>query len=195
MDLQKLLVFIKLTQNFRDVERKVALLKAQRHENDAEHSYQLAITAWYIIDSQKLNLDSGLAIQYALAHDIVEVYAGDTPMNSKDKAYVASKAQREKEAAIQIKQEFPEFEELHHILHDYEARKDEESKFVYALDKLLPPLNIYLEKGHSWKKNEITLTMVIDHKLKKIALSPEIKKYFDELLQILKKEEHELFFQ
>ena len=75
MTLQKLLNFVKITADFRGVERKVALKKANRRENDAEHSYQLAMVAWYIVNSEKLGLNSDLVVKYALIHDLVEVYA------------------------------------------------------------------------------------------------------------------------
>ena len=193
MDLQKLLHFVRFSQLFREVERKVLIKKSQRPEGDAEHSFQLALVAWYLIDSNKLHLNTDRVIKYALVHDLVETYAGDTPMNSKDKEYLESKAEREKAAEIKIQKEFPEFPELIQSLHDYEKRKDNESKFVYALDKLLPPLNIYLEDGYSWKMNDVSLDLIITSKKEKIIISLEIKNYFDQLVELLKKDENRLF--
>ena len=193
MDLKKLLTFVAFTQQFRSIERAVVMLNPARKENDMEHSYQLALVGWYIVNAQKLSLDINKIIQYSLVHDVVEVYAGDTPMNSKDSAYIASKIEREKAAEQKIQETFSEFSELITMLHAYEKREDTESQFVYALDKILPPLNIYLEKGHSWKVNNITLKELIESKKDKVALSLEIKKIFDELVEILHKEEADLF--
>jgi putative hydrolase of HD superfamily len=194
MNLQKLLSFVKLTQDFRDVHRQIIFKKSNSKENDVEHSFQLAIVAWYLVDSHKFDLDTNLIVKYALVHDLVEVYAGDTPMNSKDDVYVAGKMEREKEAEKRIAKEFSEFDEMVDCIHAYENKVDKESKFVYALDKLLPVLSIYLDEGHSWKVDKIPLEMIIESKTNKIALSPEIKVYFDELIEILKKEESNLFF-
>ena len=193
MNLQKLLSFVKLTQEFRGVERQIVFKQSKVKENDTEHSFQLAIVAWYLANSHKFDLDTNLIVKYALVHDLVEVYAGDTPMNSTDEAYVASKQKREKEAEEKIGREFFEFKEMVDCIHAYEKKEDKESKFVYALDKLLPVLSIYLDEGHSWKVDKISLDMIIDSKTDKIALSPEIKKYFDEILEILHKEKDNLF--
>ncbi len=193
MNLQKLLSFVKLTQNFRDVEREIVFKKSGNKENDVEHSFQLAIVAWYLVDSHKFNLDTNKIVKYALVHDLVEVYAGDTPMNSQDHDYVASKGKREREAEQRITQEFTEFGEMVACIHAYEKKEDKESKFVYALDKLLPVLSIYLDQGHSWKVGKISLDMIIKSKTDKVALSPEIKKYFDELIEILHQEKDNLF--
>ncbi len=192
-NLQKLLSFIKLTQDFRNIERQVIFKKTNQRENDIEHSYQLAMAAWYLADSRKLDLNINLLLKYALVHDLVEIYAGDTPMHSKDEVYVQSKEQREKLAREKLKSEIVEFYEVHALIEAYEEKKDKESKFIYALDKLLPPLNIYLEGGHSWKVNNISLDMIIKSKSDKIALSPDVKVYFDELVEILEKNKDNLF--
>jgi putative hydrolase of HD superfamily len=151
------------------------------------------MVAWYIVHDQELDMDVNRVIKYALAHDLVEIYAGDTPINEQDKAYVGSKERREAEAAERIRNEFPDFTELHDLIDSYELRKDKESRFVYALDKILPPMIIYLERGHSWKKNKMTLEMVSDHKKDKVVVSPEVKALYDELIVHLKGEENELF--
>lgn len=193
MNLQKLLSFVKLTQDFRGVERQITFRSSQVKENDTEHSFQLAIVAWYLVNSHGFELDTNKIVKYALVHDLVEVYAGDTPMNSKDEEYVKSKVAREKEAEERIAQEFSEFSELTDCIHAYEKKEDKESKFVYALDKLLPILSIYLDQGHAWKTENITLDMIIDTKTDKVSFSPEVKKYFDEIVEVLRQEKDNLF--
>lgn len=186
--MDQLLRFIELTKKFREVKRMIRF-KDDTLESDPEHSFQLAVTAWYIVEANKLDLDLGLIFKYALAHDLVEVYAGDTP-SSVHREYESAretKKAREEEAAERIKEEFPEFSGLHSIIHAYERREDEESKFVYALDKLMPALNIYLDDGYSWKVNDVRIEDVIEYKKDQIAESPEIKKYFDMLVPLLQK--------
>lgn len=53
------------------------------------------------------------------------------------------KEQREHEAMERIRTEFPQAHPLWSRVEEYEKREDEESKFVYALDKVLPVINIY----------------------------------------------------
>lgn len=186
--MEQLLRFTELVGKFREVRRKVVFSYRADAENDAEHSYQLALTAWYIVSAQKLDLDMDKVMKYALAHDLVEAYAGDTPA-AVHKAYDAereTKEEREAAAAKQIADEFPEFAELHETIHAYEEKKDEESRFVYALDKILPILNICLDNGYSWKQNGVSVEDVVEYKSKQIADVPEIKKYFDLLVPMIR---------
>lgn len=193
--MEELLKFVELTQDFKAVRRKVVLAKEGREENDAEHSYQLAMIAWYIISTKSLDLDIGKCLKYALVHDLVEVYAGDTPsfVHRKYAEARSKKHEREQRAIQKLLFEFPEIEEMHELIRVYELKEDEESKFVYALDKILPIMNIYLDKGHSWKMHSITLEDLVEDKSKKVDVSPEIRKYFDLLMEVLKSEQATLF--
>jgi putative hydrolase of HD superfamily len=154
-----------------------------RQENDAEHSYQVAMLAWYLVESKKLPLDSSLVVKYALVHDLVEAYAGDTYIFDEESA--KTKHVREAEAQKKLGTVFVEFPEMNSLIQKYEDRQDEESKFVYALDKLIPMFNNYLDDGRTWKRNNITLEMLINQKQGKVEVSPECKKYFDELVSVL----------
>ncbi|MBX4195745.1 HD domain-containing protein [Candidatus Parcubacteria bacterium] len=185
--MNKLLKFIELTRKFREVERKIKF-KDGTDENDAEHSFQLAITAWYIAIANEMKFDMEKVLKYALAHDLVEAYAGDTPsdVHRKFEGERQTKHDREQEAAERIRKEFPEFDELHGIIEGYEKREDQESKFVYALDKIMPILNIYLDEGHSWKFYDVKIDDVIRYKQDKIAESPVVKKYFDLIIPLLR---------
>ncbi len=188
--MNQLLKFVQLTQEFKGVRRKLLIAKENREENDAEHSFQLAIVAWFLISRDNIPLNLELAFKYALAHDLVEVYAGDTPaaLHKNSAGAIATKNAREEAAAKQIKLEFPEFGELHDLIRGYEERKDPESNFIYALDKILPLMNVYLDGGHSWKFHDISLEDVISNKRDKFSGSPEIGKYFRELVTLLEKD-------
>lgn len=187
--LQKILKFIEFTHEIQKVERAIYIRGQTRKENDMEHQYQLAMLAWYIISTEKLKLNIGKVLQYALAHDIVEAYAGDTFFFGPRRG----KTQREKAALKRIEKEFPEFKDLHKIIENYEHKKDKESRFVYALDKILPICNIYFDKGRLWKEQQISLPLLLSKKKAKVAVAPELKSYYAELASLLKKEEKDLF--
>lgn len=189
----RLINFTKLLNKFRSVERVLLVNEKERNENDVEHSYYLAMLAWYVISTNKLDLNLDLVIKYALVHDFVEVYAGDTYIYSSDKEHLESKEQREKEAAEQLQKNFPEFNDLHQLIEGYEKREDKESRFVYALDKIQPVLNIYTDKGRTWKLQKVGLQMLIEHKKDKVSVSREVEEYFKALVELLKKEEKDLF--
>lgn len=193
MNLEKILKFNNLLTSFREIERQIFVKNIDQNENDAEHSFQLALLGWYIADSSDKGLNKDLIIKYALAHDLVEVYAGDTDVFSLDKSAHESKQEREARALERIKEEFPEFKELHGIIQSYEDKIDNESKFIYALDKLLPVLNIYQDSGRTWKKRGISFEMIVEAKKKKIETSPEITEYFEELVKLLEDGKTKLF--
>lgn len=191
--LEKLLGFAKMLNLLQAVERVIRVKDSDRWENDMEHSYHLAMLAWYIIDTQKLSLDREKVFCYALAHDLVEVYAGDTYLFSKDKELLTSKPERERLAAERLVTEFPEVPEMHAAIRHYVSKDDAESRFVYALDKIEPLIKLYLDGGRTWKEKGVTLEMAYESKKDKVALSPEIKEYFDEFMELLRKEEKQLF--
>lgn len=190
---QKLLGFAKMLNELQAVERVIRVKGSDRWENDTEHSYSLAMLAWYILDAEKLSLDRDKVLRYALAHDLVEVYAGDTYLFSEDTALLSSKPERERLAAERLAKELPEVPEMHQAIRAYIARDDAESRFVYALDKIEPILKIYLDDGRTWNEKKVTLEMIYQNKKDKVALSPEIQKYFDEFMVLLRKEEDRLF--
>lgn len=56
-----------LTHKFADIERDMYYPDPLRKENDAEHAFQLALIAWYIIDSNKITLDQNKIFKLCLA--------------------------------------------------------------------------------------------------------------------------------
>jgi putative hydrolase of HD superfamily len=191
-DLQNLIEFTKFTHKFQQVIRTILATGEDRNENDAEHSFQLALIAWYVINSMGLDYDLEKVIKYAIAHDLVETYAGDTYFHTKDKESIDNKQEREAEAAKRIAIEFPEFKELHEVIQAYEEKSDKEVKFIYALDKMIPVMNIYIDKGKSWHKHNVSLEM-IRTKDKKISENSDIEKLWQELVILLNKDKYNLF--
>jgi 5'-deoxynucleotidase YfbR-like HD superfamily hydrolase len=190
--LDQVIALMKLSNQFSLVQRAIYKIDTERMENDAEHSYQLAFLGWQLNDMLKLWLDSNRIMQYALAHDLVEIYAWDT-----DAMWTAwdpaTKVQREHEAFLRLQNEYSSFASFIEALEKYEARSDEESRFVYALDKLLPTINIYLNWWRDWKRKGVTLADTKAYKDKKVAEHPEIEKLYNELNQRLE-ENYDMYF-
>jgi len=182
-NLSDILKFLKLLHLFQQVRRATLVTGEDRQENDFEHSYQLAMLGWYLIERKKLKLDSSLVVKYSLVHDLVEAYAGDTYTYGLVEKEV--KHEKETKAQKKLEEEFADFPEMNALIKNYEERNDEESRFVYALDKIIPMLNNYSDNGRTWKKHNITLEMLINQKQGKVEVSPECKAYFDELVEKL----------
>ena len=189
--LESLLQFVHFTHLTHKVERVARIPGETRYANTVEHSYQLTLLAWYLIEKERLPLNKDLVIKYALVHDLVETYAGDTYAHGTEGK--DSKVQREHEAQKRIAVEFPEFKDLHTYIEAYELKQDPESRFVYALDKLIDPVNIYLENGKLWHEKKVTLQEVLDYKTEKIAVDPTVSKYFTELVVLFREKEDILF--
>jgi putative hydrolase of HD superfamily len=148
----------------------------------AEHTFELALLCWYIAHAEKLPLDHEKILKYALAHDLIEAYAGDTP--AYDTAGQVDKAAREHAALERITAEFPNFPELIATITAYEAKVDEEARFVYATDKLVDPLNTSMEEGLThWKERGVTYQDMRTYKDAKIAHHPTIARLWQLLIE------------
>ncbi len=182
--LESSLNFTKFMVALQKVERAIYIPGEDRKENDAEHSYQLAMLAWYLIQKQGLQLDMEKVFAFALVHDLVEVYAGDTHAHG-DQARIDSKEAREREAAEKIAEQFPDFPEMSQTIAEYEANTTPEAQFVYVLDKIIPMLNIMLDGGRLWREQNITIPKIEIMKRAKVSISPELAPLFDEIMDFL----------
>ena len=189
---ETLLDFFRFTHDAHKIERVARIPGEKRYATMVEHSWQLALFAWYIIENEKLQLNKEKVLMYALVHDLVETYAGDTYLY--DPEGLKTKEIREHEALMRIKSERQDFEALGEYIAAYEKRADAESKFVYALDKLIDPINIYLEDGLLWQEKEITLAMIVEKKQGKVTMDPTVAALFAMVVAKLKEREPELFY-
>lgn len=184
-DIHRLLEFQKLLAQFNEVDRRLHRKRDGKYqqENDSEHSYNLVMSAWYV-SSFFPHLDQNLILRYALVHDFVEVFAGDTYIFASAEE-LASKSDREKVALDRLKEEWNDFADLTRYAHEYEELANEEAKFVYALDKVMPMMTIYIHDGYTWATEGVTLAQLRNKKASQVEVSPEIKPYFDELCEVL----------
>lgn len=185
-DIHRLIELQKLLLDFSNVERVVHRKHQGKKyvlENDTEHSYNLAMAAWFLVKWFP-RLDKNLLIQYALIHDFVEVHAGDTYIYG-NPDQLDSKVQREAEALKKLEKDWADFPDMIESIHTYEDKTTPEARFVYALDKLMPVMVIYIHKGYTWKKKLVTAKMLYDHKLEQVSKSPEVLPYFIQLHELL----------
>lgn len=191
--IQDFLASLRLLHDFQKVERVILVPGSERNENDVEHSYLLAMLAWQIAEMVAPHLSREKVLKYALVHDLVEVYAGDTYFYDTQSDVFRDKTAREHAAMKRILEEKMLSEDMCASLAAYEARMDSEAQFVYALDKLIPIMSIYLDGGKTWKAHGITFENLHRLKREKIVGSPEILKLFDELVVLLEKDKQVLF--
>lgn len=179
-DLSRTLEYIRLLQTFQSVERVAHAPNLLRKENDVEHSYSLSMLCWYLCDALDLDLSRNKVIEYALCHDLVETYAGDTFIY--DTEGQKTKREREEKARLRIQNEFPEFKHLHKTIVEYEQRTDKETLFVHAIDKLLPALINYVQGGHTWKEMNLDHDGLYANKREKIGDQKEARDLLEQLI-------------
>lgn len=192
--LEDIFSFLKLLHQFRAVERRIYTSKERvRRENDVEHSYELAMMAWYIIDLKELTLDVNKVLQLALLHDFVEVYAGDTFVYDKDQKALDSKEEREREALEKLEKEWPEQSSFWAIVKEYERKESPETIFVYVLDKLLPFLHVTMNEGVEWREGDISLDLIKKTKEAQMSLSKDIEPYYRQFIILLEENQEKYF--
>ena len=103
-------------------------------------------------------LDLGLVAQFALIHDLVEAYAGDTNalrmMTEKDHD---EKRAREHAALDRIREEMGEsFPWVHETIEAYESLATPEARFVKTIDKCLPGITHALNRGATLKRERMS---------------------------------------
>lgn len=187
LPLKRLLEFQRLLLEFSQIDRVV---HRKHHadmvlETDTEHSYNLAMTAWLLADSfPELNRD--LLIRFALVHDLVEIHAGDTYVFA-DPSHLATKHEREAKALEQLRKDWADFPDMIAHIEMHEKRDSPEAAFIYALDKIMPMMQIYINDGYTWQQENLTLQRLAEAKKTKVAASPAVLEYYEELYKLLKK--------
>lgn len=185
-DIHRLLTLQRMLLAFRAIERILPIPPSiDKMENDVEHSYSLAMTAWFLA-SYFPHLDRDRLIRLALAHDLIEIHSGDTYAYH-DNPELATKAERETAALEKLARDWPDWPEITEHIADYQSHSSEEAKFVYALDKLMPALMDYINEGRAWRHLGISFEDFMHEKEKKMPVSPDVYAYYQELLAILSK--------
>jgi putative hydrolase of HD superfamily len=188
LELQSLLI------QFMEIERLVFIPDGKfknRFENDTEHSFNLAMLAWYLSQGYP-NLDKNKIIQFALVHDLVEIYAGDVMAIGRTEKEEELKNTAEKNALVKLKNNWPDFQEMTDTIDNYERQDSPESVFVKSLDKIAPLLLQLLSEGKTWKFHNMSRHDIISHKDDKTKNSPEIHAIWNELKKIVMK--HDEYF-
>ena len=144
----KIVELSQLCLQFARVNRVTYHEDGKRFESDADHTVMLGIVACAFAEQFEPNLDRGLIAQYALVHDFVEVYAGDTcTINATGEQFV-DKALRESAALHKLKYQFNStLPWLTATIESYDTLASPEARFIKTLDKVLPKITHALNKG------------------------------------------------
>jgi len=154
--------FILEIDKLKKILRRTPLLDRSRQENSAEHSWHIALIVLVLAEyADEDHLDLLQVIKLLLAHDLVEIDAGDTYCY--DESGVQDQNKREKKAADRIFNILPEDQakSFRALWDEYEDRSTPESRFANALDRFQPLLHNYFTEGHSWRQHRIQKKQVL----------------------------------
>jgi putative hydrolase of HD superfamily len=166
----------------------------RRWENDAEHSWSLAILACSLAGEIDPELDIGKVCQFATVHDLVEIYAGDTSVFAANKD-LNSKADRERAALKIITKEFAHFPWIARTITAYEHKDSQEALFVYALDKYIGCVYDHMDEAKLFRERKVTLAdynKVLEPHRTKAHSHPGVAEYYDEVRRLL--DQHPEYF-
>ena len=97
---RKQLAFIIEIDKIKHIIRRTKLFDGSKLENDAEHSWHLAVMCLVFSEYANVPVDIAKVVKMVLVHDVVEIDAGDTFIY--DEKLMADKAAHEEEAAKQM---------------------------------------------------------------------------------------------
>lgn len=180
--LKKQMEFIVEVDKVKNIIRQTYLADGNRKENDAEHSWHLALMAVLLKEYSNEEVDLAKVVPMVLIHDLVEIDAGDT--YAYDEAGAETKRERETKAADRIFGMLPQdqckwFREL---WEEFEAYETPEAKFAHVLDNCQPLLLNDASNGRSWAEHGVRKSQIYKRNEHTSEGSVEIWEYMKELI-------------
>lgn len=159
--LEQQINFIMEVDKLKNIVRQNYLSDGSRKEDDADHSWHLALMCAILSEHSNQKIDIVKTMVMVLIHDIVEIDAGDT--YAYDAEFNVSKRERELAAAERIFHLLPEDQakEMRSLWDEFEENETPEAKFAATLDRVQPFLLNAASNGKSWKEHGVTFSQVM----------------------------------
>ncbi len=175
--------FIVEIDKVKNIFRQTYLADANRKENDAEHSWHLAISAFLLKEHVKEEVDLLKTILMVLIHDLVEIDAGDT--YAYDDAGAIDKREREEKGAERIFGMLPEDQGTYfrELWEEFETYESADAKFAHLLDNFQPLLLNDASNGKSWEEHGVKKSQIYKRNAKIEETSAPVWEYMKALIQ------------
>nr|WP_330382871.1 HD domain-containing protein [uncultured Blautia sp.] len=175
--------FILEIDKMKEILRQNYLADGSARENDADHSWHLAMMALILSEYSNEKVDVTRVVPMVLTHDLVEIDAGDT--YAYDEAGALTKEKREKAAADRIFGILPKEQGtwMRGLWDEFEACNTPESKFAHVLDNSLPLFLNHAAGGISWKEHKVKRSQIYKRNRITGDGSAKIWEYMQELIQ------------
>ncbi len=180
--LEKQLAFILEADKEKNIFRRTHLSGHGRLENDAEHSWHMAMMIYLLKEYANEDFDVEKAMMMALIHDLVEIDAGDT--YAYDTKGLKGQKEREKRAADRLFGMLPDDQrdELRALFEEFDAGESAEARFAKAMDNFQPLLLNNSNGGADWREHKVSKSKVVGRQKTSSLGSEEIWKYTEELI-------------
>ena len=181
--MEKQLAFSLEIDKVKNIFRQTHLSDHGRNENDAEHSWHMAIMAYLLREYANEKIDIAKVMLMCLIHDIVEIDAGDT--YAYDTENLKTQKAREDAAKERIFSLLPEDQakDLIALFDEFEALESAESKFAHAMDNIQPLILNNSNNGSDWKEHHVTAEQVYNRQSKTKLGSEKLFEVADQLLR------------
>ncbi|MBC3539729.1 HD family hydrolase [Rufibacter sediminis] len=155
------IAFIHEIDKLKYITRKTRLFNSDRHENDAEHSWHLAMMALVLAEHANEPVDVLKVVKMLLLHDLVEIDAGDTFLF--DTVLNHANTEAERKAALRIFGLLPQkqADEFLQLWEEFEAGETAEAKFARTMDRLEPLLQNVSNQGGTWREYNVSYERVM----------------------------------
>ena len=175
--LEQQMAFIKEIDGLKKIGRQTYIKDGSRKENDAEHSWHLAIMAFVLKEYANEEIDVLRVILMVLVHDIIELDAGDT--YAYDEAGNTTKRERELKAAERIFHILPDDQAVYFrgLWDEFEEWETMEAKYAHTLDNLQPMMLNDATNGKSWEEHKVKLSQILQRNAKTASGSETLWQY------------------
>ena len=181
--IDKQLAFSLEIDKLKNIFRQTHLSNNGRKENDAEHSWHMAIMAYVLKEYANERINIAKVMLMCLIHDIVEIDAGDT--YAYDTESLKTQKTRENKAKERIFSILPEEQarEFIEIFDEFENCETPESKFAHAMDNIQPLILNDSNNGGDWREHNVTMEQIYGRQIKTKLGSERLFEVTDDIIK------------
>ena len=181
--LSKQMAFALEIDKVKNIFRQTHLSNHGRNENDAEHSWHMAIMAYLLREYANEEVDIARVIMMCLIHDIVEIDAGDT--YAYDTEAMKTQKEREDKAKERIFSLLPDDQRADFIalFDEFEAHETAESKFAHSMDNFQPLILNHSNDASDWKEHKVTTDQIYKRQIKTKLGSEKLYSVTDDIIK------------
>ena len=181
--LEQQIQFLVEIDKVKNIFRQTYLADGNRKENDAEHSWHIALMAFLLKEHVEEPVDVMKVIIMVLIHDLVEIDAGDT--YAYDAAGATDKREREEKTADRIFGLLPKDQGIYfrELWEEFEAYETADAKYAHLLDNFQPVLLNDASGGKSWAEHGVKKSQIYKRNEKVEATSKSVWEMMQKIVQ------------